>query len=284
MNPTSNQTSNQPDSCWGYVKRTVFQNPRYETVSQIFQGALLGAWTTTILSPGLYAVNMTMLKKKPVLKDSFRGVSLNVANVVPQISVQITVYKLLKEYLLSNKRDTDFSFQDNLLCSGIAGGTSGAVTASGETAVLNYQKQKVITHTIKQIVAKTYQAGGITRCNIGAGALAVREMIWATSYLTLTPTISDLYCSSITNQHVCDVFGAATAGGIAGFLTNPANYLRAQKQNEALSQKPRTYLQITKDAGVKQLFQGVRQRMLVTAVACVIITESKKVMNSFLRT
>lgn len=282
MNPTSNQNSNRLGSYWGSVKNTFFQNPRYEIVSQIFQGAILGTWTTIILNPGFYAVNMAMLKKKPVLKDSFRGVLLNAANTIPQISIQVTAYRLLNVYLSNNQMDMNLSLQDNLVCSSIAGGASGAVTACGEMAVLNYQKQKVITHTIKQIVAEAYQIGGITRCNIGAGALAIREMIWATSYLTLTPTISALYCSAISNQDICDVFGAATAGGIAGFLTNPANYWRAQKQNEVLSLKPRTYFQITMEAGVKQLFRGVRQRMLVTAIACVIITESKKVMNSFL--
>jgi hypothetical protein len=304
MDPTSNRNQTPSDhSFWRAFKRNYLEP--YPTITQIAQGALLGGWTTMLLNPGLYAVNMAMIGQKFVLKDSFRGVLLNSANVVPQTAVQVTIYNLIMKRYFPNKNEQELSLSDKLFCSTAAGGLSGFSTATGEMVVLNYQKQKVLTLTVPEIFKKAYHAGGveqskeiseekptfkkiayhlggIKRCQTGALPLGGREVVWASTYLVLGPVMSVLWQAIFGNKHVCDILGAASAGGAGGLLTHPLNYLRAQAQKDALTeQKPRSYWQILNEAGLKELSQGVKQRMAVTSAACVVITVGKKVMNAF---
>lgn len=277
-NPVSNQNPGPSFGAW--VRQTFGKRPENETLFEIYRGAILGGLTATLATPGLYAINMRMLKEKFVFRDCLKGVLLNGANVVPQTAVQVAVYGMMIKALFPHKRGEDLTFREKVFAAAIAGGVSGAATATGEMAVLNYQRQTQAALKIREIVVKAYQRGGIPRCFVGGAALGTREMIWAPAYLSLSPAFSAYLLPIFGNKHAADILGAAFAGGIAGFLTNAPNFLRAQKQKDAhLLEKPRSYRQIVAEEGASALLRGSKIRSVVVASACIFVTEAKKALD-----
>ncbi len=277
-NPVSNQNPGPSFGAW--VRQTFGKRPQNETLFEIYRGALLGSLTATLATPGLYAINMRMLNERFVFRDCLKGVLLNGANVVPQTAVQVAVYGLMIKALFPYKTREELTLFDNVFAAAIAGGISGAATATGEMAVLNYQRQTQAALKISEIVLKAHQAGGVPRCFAGAAALGAREMIWAPAYLTLSPAFSAYLLPIFRNRHAADIAGAAGAGGIAGFLTNAPNFLRAQKQKDALHmEKPRSYRQIIVEEGASALLRGSKTRVGVVSLACIFVTEAKKALN-----
>lgn len=249
-----------------------------QVLQKVAQGAGLGGLITMGLTPGVYAKNMKMLGEPFVPKDCFRGIILLGINVVPQTAVQFVVNSLMMSVLYPSKGEQDLTFGQKLICSMVAGSASGLATVPGELVVQNYQKSRGTS--MGQIVSKAYQAGGVRRFFQGGTALAARESIWASAYLTLSGKIADIYSRYFTDKHACDVLGAGTAGVVGGVLTSPPDLLKVQKQDQALSKgRARSYLQIAKSEGLKGMFRGSVVRCTVVALACIMMTEGRRLLN-----
>lgn len=278
-NPTSNNDkSSQTNIEW--AKQTLSKRPQNEILFQIYKGTLLGGVTTMLLTPLLYSIDMMMLNQVPILKHCCRGMGCNGANVIPATTIQITVNSLMQRLFFPNKQLEELSMLEKLFCSATAGGVSGIATAPGSMAVINYQKQTKVEHTVRQILVNTYQVGGIQRCFSGGLALGLREMFWTTAYLTFSPAFGNLLRSLKIEEYKAKILGAALSGAVGGFLTNPANYLKAQKQKEAMNaQPPRSYIKIIQEEGAWKLFSGSPQRATLVAIACVVFTEGNRLLD-----
>ena len=203
-----------------------------------------------ILTPGLYLKNMVMIGQKPLLRDCFKGVFLNGANVVPQTAVQIGTYAAMKRTLFPGKRDEELSFQEKLLCAGPAGALSGAATVGGEMIVQTLQKGAA--RDVREAAALISGNGGVLRFTWGTTPLAAREVIWAATYLSLQPLISSYYAKPIANERVRQIAAAGTAGAIGGILTTPMDLLRARMQDCATRPGPQpTYAGIVRQLGAE---------------------------------
>lgn len=176
MNTNSVPNTGRAPTWSSWLKTTLFKRPQNESLFEIYRGALLGSFTAVLITPGLYGINMAMLKQRFVFQDCMRGVFLNGVNVVPQTAVQVAAFALLSTVLFSQK-NKELTLAEKALAASLAGGASGIVTATGEMAVLNYQAQKTVTHKISQIIeqegAKELFRGSKTRALVVAVACVI---------------------------------------------------------------------------------------------------------------
>lgn len=274
VQPTQHQPSTQQEA-------TASNKPQsFAFFQEAVKGGAVGAFVVMFVTPGIYFANMKILKQPPNIRDCMRGVFLSAFTVVPQATLQMSIrdciLRALYPQLIESQRP---SLLHDMYCSAVAGGVSAIATVPVELIVQQVQKNQQMR--AQNVVGLALKAGGARRLWTGGLALGLREALWACAYLSASNTVASVYKRHMQNQKWAEIMGAATTGACVGALTNPLNVLRALKQDQFLRLTVESYWKIIAREGVRALFRGVQYRMPGVAVACVLMKEGKKWIDSY---
>lgn len=242
----------------------------------IWNGSVLGVGVS-LLNPFFYAKNMRMIGSPFSIRHCLRGTGINAATSIPQAAVQISMMQIMMRSLFHDKEESCLSTVQNIARASAAGTASGLFTIPVELIVQNIQKLKHKGYDSKKVAREVIRVNGFRGLMYGGGALTGREIVYVASYTVLAEKVNGLFSLIFGQTRVSELLGVGTAGAIGGAVSTPLDYLRAVKQDQALTRKPQSYGELISSAGIRGLMRGTTQRCLAISLACIVMNQGSKI-------
>ncbi|CAM2781201.1 Mitochondrial carrier protein [Legionella steigerwaltii] len=177
------------------------------SVSQsIFSGSVTGAFEVLVDHP-LWSIKTRMQKGEPFTLNPqvvYRGILPNAASMIPITAVQVGLNRFFQKWFFGNRYELSDSQK---LVSAFAAGVGSAVISCPTEMVMTHQKKSFLsagTHLVQQ--------GGWSRLYTGMMATMLREGMFSTFFLAVTPALK----TKIKEHYPNDYFASLLAGMLAG--------------------------------------------------------------------
>lgn len=242
----------------------------------ICNGSVLGVGVS-LLNPFFYAKNMEMIGSPFSIRHCLRGTVINATTSIPQATVQISLMQVMMRTFFPNREESSLSTVQHIARATVAGTASGIFTIPVELIVQNIQKLKHKGYDSRQVTREVVRVNGYRGLMYGGGALSGREIVYVASYTVLAEKVTGFFSLFFGQSSVSEFLGVGTAGALGGAVSTPLDYLRAVKQDQALTRQPQSYRELISRAGLRGLMKGTAQRSLAISLACIVMNQGSKI-------
>ena len=257
-------------------------NKQYYFLSQVFQNSLIGGLAVTGATPCLVWTNRLLSRQPVQWRGLYQGYSSYALAIVPTTIIALSLHHYLLEHT---------SFND-IVCSGLAGSISAFASTPFEALAQNKQTQQQKAWPLAKRVWRQY---GFRRLFTGNLSVMMREGLYVSGYLNLTPMLKTLIDQQMDLGEGSDLVAALAAGSAVGVATTPLHcLLRHGKQEAMMNPQVPSYFRLAVAAChiakgdplsiVKRMFRGVVPRTATSAVAITCVFEAKKLVQQWMAT
>lgn len=194
-------------------------------LQSIFSGSVSGAFEVFVDHP-LWSIKTRMQKGDPFTLNPqvlYRGILPNAASMIPITAVQVGLNRFFQKWFFGNK----YELSD-------AQRWASAFTAGVGSAVISCPTEMVMTHQKKDFYSAGLQLirqGGWSRLYTGMLATMLREGMFSTFFLAVTPSLKSRIKGYCPNDYVASLLAGMTAGVGATLASQGFDVVKTAQQS-----------------------------------------------------
>ncbi|WP_454780664.1 MC/SLC25 family protein [Legionella sp. WA2022007384] len=222
-------------------------------VQSIISGSITGAFEVFVDHP-LWSIKTRMQKREPFTLNPqvlYRGILPNAASMVPITAVQVGLNRFFQKWFFENKYELS---DTQKLMSAFAAGVGSAAISCPTEMIMTHQKTSFIsagTHLVRQ--------GGCSRLYTGMMATMLREGMFSTFFLAVTPALKVRIKEYCPNDFAASSLAGIFAGIGATVASQKFDVIKTVQQS-SIAKNPAGFFKTTQkiraEHGLYGFFNG----------------------------
>lgn len=266
------------------LETTTTSTKNYSTsplwLQSMFTGSVAGA-TEVLVDHPLWTIKTCIQSGEPIswnLRMLYRGVLPNAASMIPITAAQVTLNNYFRSFFASSKQE--LSPLEQLSCAFGAGVGSAAFSGPTEMVMTHQGKMKQNFFAASQYLINQHSWRSLFS---GLGGTAMRDGIFASSFLALTPLLKQQILPWVQQQslppfiskdYTSSLLAGIVAGVIATITSHPFDTVKTIQQAGHLTMPENVLTTMKKlytEKGVSGFFKGALPRgtRVVSAVTII---------------
>ncbi|MCW8444259.1 hypothetical protein OQJ19_02130 [Fluoribacter gormanii] len=248
-------------------------------VQSIFSGSVTGAFEVFVDHP-LWSIKTRMQKRESFTLNPqvlYRGILPNAASMVPITAVQVGLNRFFQKWFFENKYELS---DTQKLISAFAAGVGSAVISCPTEMVMTHQKTSFISASTQLV-----KQGGWSRLYTGMMATMLREGMFSTFFLAVTPALKVRIKEYCPNDFVASSLAGILAGIGATFASQKFDVIKTVQQS-SIAKNPSGFFKTTQkihaEYGVYGFFNGGLPRGLRVMSAVTLMSWMNEKMSELL--
>ncbi|WP_392537622.1 MC/SLC25 family protein [Legionella sp. 227] len=245
----------------------------------IFSGSVTGAFEVLVDHP-LWSIKTRMQRGEPFTLNPqvlYRGILPNAASMIPITSVQVGLNRFFQNWFFGNKYELS---DRQRLVSAFAAGVGSALISCPTEMVMTHQKKGFFsagTDLVKQ--------GGWSRLYTGMLATMLREGMFSTFFLAVTPALKNQIKGHYSNDYFASLFAGIVAGVGATLASQQFDVVKTAQQS-SVATNPAGFFKTTQNLyathGASIFFKGGLPRGLRVMSAVTLMSWMNEKMSELL--